>query len=714
MTTWIAAKAVEGQEWQLDVLAAPFGDKATADADGEWFSAETQFHADKWPSPPAVYYHGIGSDTLPYLGRTLKRWVDAAGHWVRIELEHGTEEAARLARTLIEKARKGLVAASSGSIAHLVRRDASGHIREWPLTEVSIFETDSGKRPANRYAVVLPVMKAVYAAAGLDLPGDIEDDPEVGPEAEESAAPAGGSGDNNDSNLPGDDDMDPNEMDTKIASAVDAALKAMEERHAAKAEADAKRKAEIDAAVEAALKAEREKAAADNRLPGGAPYVTKFNDQKYDNLEPDDMALLIGILDAPTSQGMKSTHTAEGRPKYGDRELALKSLAYKMEGAEAKGSAPAHLGMKALSSAAGRAMKANEVMQSTLANYGDEWIGVAYSQRLWEAIRMGTFVVDNLPAMEMPPGHESMVIPLEAADPTFYKVAQVATSANPSSTLGTPVATVPSSQMRTAQKSVTLSKMGCRVLWSGEMEEDSLIPFVAQLRRQIEKAGAQQMEHAIIDGDTDTTASTNINDIAGTPAATDLFLMCNGFRKLPLITNTANSRDATTLTVEDYLETLKLMGVAGQNAANQGAVDFIIDPWVHYKSLELGEVKTRDVFSAPTLENGRLTGMWGHRIHVSHFMCYAGVLAGTVSTDAYKLKSQSADGKVDQDTESDNVDGSILAVRWDQWLLAYRRRMTIETNRIAHADATEIVALARWGLAFRDNEASAISYGVTL
>lgn len=710
---WLAVKAVEGEEWQVDVLAAPFGGPESKDADGEWFSADTKFHEDKYPTPPAVYYHGIGDESPRYLGRTVKRWADAAGHWLRVEFDHATEQAAEMARTLIAKARQGLVRASSGSLAHLVRRDPSGHLREWPLAEVSIFETDTGKRPANRYAVVVPVMKAIYDAAGLALPADIEPTPEAEPEAgDEPAAKAEAAGELGDGEHVGDDTMT-EEMDTKIGDAVAKAIEAMEARQAAKAEAEAARKAEIDAAVEAALKAEREKAVEGRRLPGGAPYVTQFNDTKYDNLNADDMAFMIGVLDAPNNQGTKSTHTTDGRPRFEDREAALKSLAHKMGSEEAKDSTPARMGLKALHSAAGKALKSDEIQYSTLTNYGDKWVGVAYSQRLWEAIRQGTFVVANLPSIEVPPGHESITIPLEGADPVFYKVAQAADLPTTEAT-GWPNATITSSQMAAGQKSVTLAKMGARVLWTGELEEDSLIPFVSQLRRQLEKAGAEQMEHAIIDGDTDGTINTNINDIAGTPNATDLFMLVDGFRKLPIITNSANSRDATTLTVEDYLETLKLMGVAGKNASDMNAVHFIVDPWVGYKTLELAEIKTRDTFSAPTIENGILTRIWGHPVHVSYFMCYSGVLLGTVTTDLYKNKSQSADGKIDQDTQTDNVDGSILAVRWDQWMLAWRRRMTMETTRIARADTTEIVALARWGLAYRDTEASAISYGVTV
>jgi len=40
--------------------------------------------------------------------------------------------------------------------------------------------------------------------------------------------------------------------------------------------------------------------------------------------------------------------------------------------------------------------------------------------------------------------------------------------------------------------------------------------------------------------------------------------------------------------------------------------------------------------------------------------------------------------------------------------------MTLETTRVPAADSTEIVALMRYGLINRDNEATAISYNVTV
>ncbi len=309
-------------------------------------------------------------------------------------------------------------------------------------------------------------------------------------------------------------------------------------------------------------------------------------------------------------------------------------------------------------------------------------------------------MLSKIPQFEVPPGHESVVIPLESTDPTFYKIAE---ANDIDSTTKRPNATVTASQAATTNKTLTLAKGGARVLWSGELQEDSLIPFVSQMRAQLVKAGMEQLEHAVIDGDTATGGNTNINDIAGTPGGTELFLLWDGFRKSPLVTTTANSRSGGSLTIEDYKETVKLMGAAGLNALQTQAVTFITDINVAWKTLDLVELKTKDVFHRPTIENGMVTGLYGYEIMASAFMHLG---------DSDRLANTA--GKVDIDTVANNTTGSILAVRWDQWLFGWRRRMTMEVERFADADTNQIVALFRAGLIQRDTEAAAITYNLTI
>ena len=88
------------------------------------------------------------------------------GIWWRIVLD----KASKFARRIWEAARNGMAAASSGSIAHLVRVARDGEILRWPLGEIALIDTEGKRQPANHFAVALPVMAKLYKDAGRDLP----------------------------------------------------------------------------------------------------------------------------------------------------------------------------------------------------------------------------------------------------------------------------------------------------------------------------------------------------------------------------------------------------------------------------------------------------------------------------------------------------------------------------------------------------------------
>jgi hypothetical protein len=325
-------------------------------------------------------------------------------------------------------------------------------------------------------------------------------------------------------------------------------------------------------------------------------------------------------------------------------------------------------------------------------------VGTAYSTAIWNVIRAENRVAANVPADVIPDGYSSKTWPLESTDMTWYKVAEATAS---DGTLKVPAATVTASQIATGSKNIPVAKIGARTMYSGEATEDSLIAFAPQLRSQLEISGQEIVEHMFIDGDVEISASKNINAIDTTPAA-EPFLVFDGFRKLCLITNTANSRSAAgSLNIEDFLATMQLMGTAGLAGTDPSKVGFIVDGNVHYAMSRLPEVKTKDVNTAATVENGFVSMVYGVKVLPSWQM----------HRNSAKRMANTA-GKIDADTDSNNTTGAILCVRWDQWKQAYKRRMTIETTRIANADSWEIVALARLGLAYRDNEASAVTYNV--
>jgi hypothetical protein len=723
--TVTAIKSDSG-EWLLDVLAAPFGSPQDRDSDGEYFHADTKFHLDRF-TPVAVHYHGFDagqtlSQEPEYLGKTIAHEVTQAGVKLRVTLDKASTKAREIWEAANDAAQK--VVASSGSLAHLVRppvherKAAGGRIDEWPMAEISLWVWQPGMNQANKRAIAVPALKAVYDQAGLVLPVDIEvsETSETEPEAndigadstsaQKSEAETGQESNGNTKSEHEDNiTMDEKELQELIAQNVASAVKAEKDKEAAEREAEAARKQEIADAVKAAteataskykdeLEAAKAEAAEARRLPSGdAPYQAKFNNiWRYDDMDAADLAVAAGVLSAA-----KLANKGDGVSEDMLRALAIRVADQHGEDADYRQSVQA---MKM----AGMPLKADELNQSTLSSYGDEWIGVTYSSQLWDKIRLATPIVSRVPTVTVPQGSESVVIPLQSTSPSFYKVAQASDqAANP----GRITPTFTTSKLATANQTLTVSKLGAAVNWTRELDEDSVIPWAQELRRDLTAEAAEVLEHIVIDGDTDTSATTNINDIGGTPGGTEAFLLFNGFRKLALVTNTANSRSGGTLAVEDYLDTVKLMGLGGRNAVDKRGVEFIVDMHTHWKSMELTEIKTRDVFVAPTIENGMLTNIYGYNVVASPNMHRA-------NQDAtYGLKANTA-GKVDLDTAANNTTGSILAVRYDQWRFGYKRRMTFEIDRDPIADASTIVVHMRVGMINRDNEATAISYNLTV
>lgn len=698
-------------DWELEVLGIPFGSPDRRDSDGEFFNEQTNLHLDKFPAPPAVYFHGFADSknkmkSPAYIGKTISVEKRADGVWFRIILD----KASKFARRVWLAAKEGLAFASSGSLPHLVRKGRNGHILEWPVSELSLVDEREGRRMASRDAIALPVLKSIYKQAKLSLPDGLMSQ-------EDSARGASDEDPKNTQTILVTKGIKMSEQITEadITLAEDNARKALLEEQAAERKAAEEKQAEIDEAVKAALakKAAEDEAAkkvaeeaaeeANEEEEDEAIKARRLSDRtfnapslakhafawKYDNLEPGDHALMVGIIRAGGKEVVSND--------------SLKALAIKCMGE--KDDEGQLIAVKMAMKRAGMSMKvADALNQSDLTGFGEEWVGTLQSTSLWERIRLGVNILGQIPTIEVPQGSESVVIPLQSTPPTFYVVAQAsAQDSNP----GPITRTVTTSKMGTAQTTLPVAKIGASTYFTGELVEDSLIPWVAELRSAIVIEGQEVLESMVIDGDTDETITTNINTIGGTPAGNEAYLSFNGFRKLALVTNTANSRPGGAFTVEDFLETVKLMGLAGKNAKQKDKVIFVMDLWTEWKALELAEVKTRDVFSAPTVENGQLTGIWGYKTFGSANMHRA-------NQDAtYGLKAN-ADGKTDLTTPANNAKGALLAVRLDQWRLGWKRRMTIETVRVPSADSTEITALMRVGLINRDTDASAITYNLNI
>lgn len=139
----------------------PFGGR---DAQQEYFNDQTDFWLDRIPKRPIVYYHGGEEYTPEIIGEELGHQVTPEGVLFTVALKADN----RFARRVWNAAKKGLARASSGAIAHLVRAEADGWLRVWPMAELSLF--DERHAPVNPLSrVELAAAKAQFDRAGLRL-----------------------------------------------------------------------------------------------------------------------------------------------------------------------------------------------------------------------------------------------------------------------------------------------------------------------------------------------------------------------------------------------------------------------------------------------------------------------------------------------------------------------------------------------------------------
>jgi hypothetical protein len=174
-------KAIQGENdsWELDVLTVPFGDPEHLDSDQEYFSPNTDLHLEQFREPLAVYYHGFNEEGHPMenpaiIGRVRPdSWAKREnGWWVRIALDKTAEYAKRV----WDAAKKGIARASSATAAHLFRKRDDGEIINWPIVEISLFDAEGRRQPANPCALALPVIKSLYEQAGIALPDSLADE----------------------------------------------------------------------------------------------------------------------------------------------------------------------------------------------------------------------------------------------------------------------------------------------------------------------------------------------------------------------------------------------------------------------------------------------------------------------------------------------------------------------------------------------------------
>jgi hypothetical protein len=234
---------------------------------------------------------------------------------------------------------------------------------------------------------------------------------------------------------------------------------------------------------------------------------------------------------------------------------------------------------------------------------------------------------------------------------------------------------------------VDAKKFVIHQMWSGELEEDSIIPFLPFLRRQAATAIAHYSDSLILNGDTTATSTGNINLDDGTPAATKHFLAFDGLRHIGLVDNTANSKDAGGVITYGLLrDQLTRMADDARlfhwgHPVNPEDVVYVTDHATANQISQLDEVLTVDKYGPQaTVLTGELARVGRNPLIASMAMSLT-----------------EADGKV-SGTPANNTKGQVVAFNRRGLKAGWRRRVRVEVERLPASDQTRIVYSLRMGL----------------
>lgn len=598
-----------------------FSDAAHRDLQNEYFTKRTDLGLDYYSRRPVLYHHGLDKDAGGDLIGVIDTLApDEVGVWCEAQLDKHH----RYLDALKQLIARGALGWSSGSLPNLVQKSADGEIVRWVLVEASLTPT-----PAQPYHTTIHAIKSAYEALGLDVhPLGLPHPPLPSPNSERGSQTYESISEDQEINL---DDL---KTLTQTVSTLADAVKGLQ-----------------------AAPIKRLPFSAPDTAPRTAPIeVTRAT--KYSHLSAADMSFLYELLNGSTRDWRPDSPFM--------RELADKSFKAVNAGA---------LPFDAVRGLADRGFtKANELDTTTQAGFGAEWAPDSWRSELWLRVRQDNVIAPLFDMVEMPT--QPYELPIESQDPTVYFVPETTDQNQLVLTAGNPI---PQSKTGSGKIQMSAKKLALRMAWSSELNEDSLIPVVANYRRQALRAMQNAIDNVLINGDTVTTANTNVNLIDGTPTAGTKYLAFNGLRKYCLVTNAAQSKNAAGAPPTMPLLRQGRFLMSGAYALRPRDSAWIVDDSTYAKLLNLPEFATMDKAGIMATN---LTGQ-------------VGVIDGVpVFASAEVGLSQAADGKISA-TPANNTKGQAVLVFRPNWLIGYRRQVQAQVEYLSWADVFHLTVTAR-------------------
>ncbi|XWX02911.1 phage major capsid protein [Aggregatilineales bacterium SYSU G02658] len=334
-------------------------------------------------------------------------------------------------------------------------------------------------------------------------------------------------------------------------------------------------------------------------------------------------------------------------------------------------------------------LKADELSTSTQAGYGDEWVQELWSAQIWKKARVDNVVMPLFRAVDMP--SNPFDLPVEGADPVVTFVPETKDEAQLTLGASNPI---PDSKIGSGKVVLHAKKLALRVGFSSELVEDSIVPVVALYREQAVRAIADAIDHALLNGDTTTAATGNINSDHAAPPAGSVYLAFDGVRK------TALSTAGNAIDMGNAAPTLAKLrearfAMAYRYSARPNELAWIVDGGTYARLLSLPELITMDKAGAlATAQTGQIGFLDGIPVLVSSLM-----------------HPTEADGKVGA---GPNNRGTAVCVYRGGWFVGYRRKISVNVDYLPYYDSYQLTASVRLGFGRYDDDVASALYNIAV
>ena len=313
---------------------------------------------------------------------------------------------------------------------------------------------------------------------------------------------------------------------------------------------------------------------------------------------------------------------------------------------------------------------------------GAEFIDTWISTTILEKVRNAQTLLGRLHSPIMMPT-SSYILPTEWADPTFYATAENTES---------PWTEYTASNAGTGSITLTAKKLSAITYLSWELDEDSIVAIRPYVENKIAEAYKEVLDKSILNWDTTTGATGNVNSDDWAPTAWSYFLHYDWCRKSAI--DNSKTVNAWTLDATDFRDARALLWTKWLNPDN---LIWAINTETYYKLLSLTQLETIEKFwNNATIVNWVLKAIdWIEILPHSW------------------LWLTEADGKISTTAGNNTL--------W-QWVLMYkpdiitwfRRKLKINISYVDKTDMIRITAHTRFAVKIKDTDSVSSLINITV